>query len=84
MLNRTTTRTVQPLVQKTFFGLLIGFLLAPMMLSFGQQPAGGLPRFYSKESKVGFRYPVGTVKRVDDKMVFNLLETVVRTLYFGK
>jgi hypothetical protein len=59
MLNLTTKRTVLQVVQKTFFGILIGFLLAPLMLSFGQQTAGGLRRFYSKESKVGFRYPAG-------------------------
>ena len=59
MLNLTTKRTVRHLAHKSFFGILIGFSIAPMMLSFGQQTAGGLRRFYSKESKVGFKYPAG-------------------------
>ena len=80
MLNLTTKRTVQPLMQKTFFGILIGFSIAPMMLSFGQQTAGGLRRFYSKESKVGFRYPAGWKFQPGDGLVggdnFSRLATV--------
>jgi hypothetical protein len=59
MLDLTTKGKVLPLVQKIFFGILIGFAFAPTILSFGQQTANGLRRFYNKESKVGFRYPAG-------------------------
>jgi hypothetical protein len=59
MFNPMKRRTLRPLVRKTFFGVLIGLLLAPMISVFGQQTARGLRRFFSKESNVGFRYPAG-------------------------
>lgn len=73
-------RTVQPLMQKILFGVLFGFSIAPMMLSFGQQTSGGLRRFYSTESKVGFRYPAGWKFQPGDRSVggddFSRLATV--------
>jgi len=59
MFNSMKKRTVRALVRKTFFGVLIVLLLAPMRVVLGQKSAGGLRRYYSKESKVGFRYPAG-------------------------
>lgn len=67
MFNPTKKRAVQRLARKTFFGVMIGLLLASTML--GQQTAGGLRRFYSKESKVGFRYPVGWKFQPGDGLV---------------
>lgn len=69
MFNLTKQRRVWTLGKKAPCGVLLAILLAPAMLVSAQQTTGSLRRFYSKELKVGFRYPAGWKFELGDGLV---------------